>query len=199
MWLPHPDRNHQLLSLRFYSGYHPTASKISHIKVLLNKPLYDNEIGSWWRQAHTNAAERHDPSRFMNSTILEVDNGIKSARGSIRPVVKRERLKKKWQEKTRPKPTTFRVSLKKKEIKRDHALLRPFLIHPWQFIYYRKILTHEGLFVATLTLLVFFRMLCPKFVEFYLSVTKPILENKTTLLLKQTLSKARKMDNKINA
>ena len=146
MWLPHPDRNHQLLSLRFYSGYHPTASKISHRKVLLNKPLYDNEIGSWRRQAHcfckatyTNAAERHDPSRFKNSTILEADNGVKSARGSIRPVFKWERVKQKWQEKTRPKPTTFRVSLKKKEIKRDHALLRPFLIHPWQFIYYIKI------------------------------------------------------------
>ena len=117
MSLPHPDRNHQLLSLRFYSGYHPTASKISHIKVLLNKPLYDNEIGSWWRQAHTNAAERHDPSRFMNSTILEVDNGIKSARGSIRPVVKRERLKKNGKRKLAQSQQLFEFHLKRKKLK----------------------------------------------------------------------------------
>ena len=53
--------------------------------------------------------------------------------------------------------------------------------------------THEGLFVATLTLFT------NKFVEFYISVTEPILENKITLSLKQTLCKARKMDNKISA
>lgn len=45
---------------------------------------------------YINVVERYDLSRFMNSIILEVDNGIKLVRGLIRLVVKRERLKKKW-------------------------------------------------------------------------------------------------------
>lgn len=51
--------------------------------------------------------------------------------------------------------------------------------------------THEGLFVATLTLFI------NKFVEFYISVTEPILENKITLHSNKLFAKLEKWITKL--